>query len=75
MGDSLELSRIAAELDEEVIVFCGIHFMAETAAILSPEKTILLDKFAGCPMADMLSSEQLIQKERASRCSSNCLCK
>ena len=64
-GDSLELSRIAAELDEEVIVFCGVHFMAETAAILSPEKTILLpDKFAGCPMADMLSSEQLIQKKK-----------
>ncbi len=64
-GDSLELSRIAAELDEEVIVFCGVHFMAETAAILSPEKTILLpDRFAGCPMADMLSSEQLISKKK-----------
>ena len=64
-GDSLELSRIAAELDEEIIVFCGVHFMAETAAILSPEKTILLpDRFAGCPMADMLSSDQLIQKKK-----------
>lgn len=59
-GDSLELSRKAAELDEEVIVFCGVHFMAETAAILSPEKTILLpDRFAGCPMADMITADQL----------------
>ncbi|RZO88233.1 MAG: quinolinate synthase NadA [Kiritimatiellaceae bacterium] len=59
-GDSLELSRKAAELDEEVIVFCGVHFMAETAAILSPEKTILLpDQFAGCPMADMITADQL----------------
>jgi len=63
-GDSLELSRKAAELDEEVVVFCGVHFMAETAAILSPEKTILLpDPFAGCPMADMITAEQLRAKK------------
>jgi quinolinate synthase len=59
-GDSLELSRKAAQLTEEVVVFCGVHFMAETAAILSPEKTILIpDPNAGCPMADMVTAEQL----------------
>jgi quinolinate synthase len=59
-GDSLELSRIAAQADAEVIVFCGVQFMAETAAILSPQKTVLLPvKEAGCPLADMATPQQL----------------
>ena len=62
-GDSLGLSIKAAETDAQVIVFCGVQFMAETAAILSPQKTVLLpEKQAGCPLADMISAPQLIKE-------------
>src|SRR5215211_8290477 len=60
VGDSLGLSREAAKTEADVIVFCGVHFMAETAAILSPNKTVLLpDLAAGCSLAASIDADQL----------------
>ncbi|MCP9272650.1 quinolinate synthase NadA [Mycolicibacterium arenosum] len=60
VGDSLALSRIAAEAAEDTIVFCGVHFMAETAKILSPAKTVLIpDQRAGCSLADSITADEL----------------
>lgn len=63
VGDSLELARRGTEVDADVIVFCGVHFMAESAKILSPEKTVLLpDMRAGCSLADSVDPDELVER-------------
>ena len=61
-GDSLELARKATDIDADTIVFCGVNFMAETAAILNPGKIVLIpDARSGCPMADMITADRLLE--------------
>lgn len=65
VGDSLELARISQNVDCAIILFCGVHFMAETAKILNPDKTVLItDLHAGCPMADMITARQLHEEKK-----------
>lgn len=65
VGDSFALSRFCADSKYDVIVFCGVHFMAESAKLLSPDKTVLLpERDAGCPMADMVTAEALREEKK-----------
>ncbi len=64
-GDSLALSQAAADSEAGIIVFCGVHFMAESAAILSPGKKVILPRYdAGCPMADMITPDELREEKK-----------
>jgi len=68
IGDSLELARQATQVEADVIVFCGVHFMAETAKILNPDKTVLLpDLRAGCSLADSIDAESLAARKEELR--------
>ena len=65
VGDSLELARIAKEAKEKVIIFCGVHFMAETASILAPDKIVILpDIHAGCPLANSITPEDILNLKK-----------
>jgi len=77
VGDSLGLARQAAKTPHKIILFCGVHFMAETAAIISPEKKVLIpDIAAGCSLSDSINLEQLkLMEKRTSKCNYNWLCK